>query len=75
VGLELGGLPAAEARPGLAAAALAMGRILDNPRVPSAKPGAARQLGRLLDELRKPVPGGRGGLKLVRAMTDKGGGA
>lgn len=50
---ELVGLPAAESRRGLAALALAMGRLLDHPRALSSKPAAARQLARFMDNLHK----------------------
>jgi hypothetical protein len=73
VELELAGLPAAAERPGLAAAALALARVLDNPRAMSPHPPAARVLARLLDELRKPAQSRRGGSKVVRAMTGKDG--
>ncbi len=43
-------------------------------RAQSSKPSAARQLVRVLDELHKgSARTRRGSLKLVRAMTDKGG--
>jgi hypothetical protein len=52
---EIAGL--AEARPGLAAAALALARILDNPRAISSQPPAARMLATLLDKLRSASAG------------------
>ena len=70
---EIGGL-AAEARPGLAQVALCMARLLDNPKALNQQPAAAKVLTSLLDKLasasaRRP----RGGLALVRTMTEKGG--
>jgi hypothetical protein len=73
---EVAGLPAAASRPGLAALALAMGRLLDHPRALSSKPAAARQLARFMDDLRQASAAPRrGGLRLVRAMTTPDGGA
>jgi hypothetical protein len=70
---EIGGL-AAEARPGLAQVALAMARILDNPRAINQQPSAAKVLASLLEKLRSASAGGRrGGLRAVRTMTEKGG--
>jgi hypothetical protein len=46
---EIGEL--AEARPGLAAVALVMARLMDNPRAVSGQPAAARVLVSLLDKL------------------------
>jgi hypothetical protein len=69
---EIGGL-AAEARHGLAQAALAMARLLDDPRVKNQQPAAAKVLAALLDRLRSAsAHGHRRNLALVRAMTDKG---
>jgi hypothetical protein len=66
---ELAGLSQAELQPGLAAVALALGRVMDHPRAQSSKPAAARQLVRVLDELHKgPQPRGSR-LSLVKAMT------
>lgn len=74
IGQETEGLPLAAARPALVETALALARnVLDNPRAVSSHAAAARVLARLLDELRKGAGRGRGGLKVVRAMTDKGG--
>jgi hypothetical protein len=53
----------------IAAAALALARVLDG-RAVSSHPSAARVLTKLLDELRKPVPGRKGALKLVRQMSN-----
>jgi hypothetical protein len=65
-------LPLAQSRPSLVAIAAAMGRILDG-RPVSPKAAAARQLAMVLDRLHKGSGQRRGSLKLVRAMTDKGG--
>jgi hypothetical protein len=70
---EIDGL-AAQARPGLAAAALALARVLDNPPAISSHASAAKVLATLLDKLRAAsARGRRGGLAMVRTMTDKGG--
>jgi hypothetical protein len=66
---ELAGLSTAELRPAIAAAALALARVLDG-RAVSSHPSAARVLTKLLDELRKPTPGRKGALKLVRQMSN-----
>jgi hypothetical protein len=69
---EIAGL--AEARPGLAQIALAMARLLDNPRAVATQPAAAKVLAALLDKLRSAsARGRRGALALVREMTEKGG--
>lgn len=62
-----------QARPGLAAAALAMARLLDNPRAVSQQPAAAKVLAALLEKLHSASGGRRGNLALVRTMTEKGG--
>jgi hypothetical protein len=68
---EIDGL-AAQARPGLAWAALALARILDNPRAINQHPAAAKVLATLLDKLRSAsARGRRGGLGVVREMTGK----
>jgi hypothetical protein len=59
---------AAEARPGLASAALALARIMDNPRAVATQPAAARQLVVILDQLSKGTHR-RGRLAVVRAMS------
>ena len=63
----------AQARPGLAAAALAVARILDNPRAINQQPAAAKVLISMLEKLRSASPAGRRGLAVVREMTKKGG--
>jgi hypothetical protein len=60
----------AESRPGLAAAALALARILDNPKAVSSQPAAAKVLAGLLRTA--SAHGRRGHLALVRTMTEKG---
>ncbi|WP_375485111.1 hypothetical protein [uncultured Mycobacterium sp.] len=69
---ELDNLPAPTDRPGVAAAALAMARLLDNPRAVGSQPSAAKVLAGLLRDLRSASVRGRyGRLKVVREMTDK----
>ena len=69
---EIAGL--AESRPGLAAGALALARVLDNPRAVSSQPTAAKVLASLLDKLHSAsARGRRGNLASVRTMTQKGG--
>ena len=72
VAAEIDGL-AAQARPGLAAAALAVARILDDPRAINQQPAAAKVLISMLEKLRSASPAGRRGLAVVREMTKKGG--
>ena len=65
---------ATEARPGLAQAALCMARLLDNPKAVNQQPAAAKVLAALLEKLHSAsARGRRGGLALVRTMTEKGG--
>jgi hypothetical protein len=65
---ELEAAPTASERPGLAAVALALATILDNPKHIPTQPAAARQLVTILDRLSKRThPGGR--LAAVRAMS------
>jgi hypothetical protein len=54
----------------LAAAAVAMGRILDDPRQVTTQPSAAKQLASLLEVLRRKATPRPGRLALVQAMTD-----
>jgi hypothetical protein len=68
---EIGGL--AVSRPSLAAIALAMARILDNPRAKSTQPPAAKVLAAVMDTLHESTPDPRGNLALVKSMTKKGG--
>jgi hypothetical protein len=67
---EIGGLAAA-ARPGLAATALALARIMDNPRAVNQQPAAARQLVAILAVLSKQAHR-RGELAIVKSMTSSG---
>jgi hypothetical protein len=68
VGQEIAGLT--EARPGLAQTALALARVLDNPRAVSSHPPAAKVLAALLDKLASAsAHGRRGNLSLVKSMT------
>jgi hypothetical protein len=61
----------AEARPGLAQAAIAMARIMDNPK--ASQPAAAKVLASVMDKLRTAGAQGRGGrLAVVRTLTAKG---
>jgi hypothetical protein len=69
---EIEGL--AEPRPGLAQTALALARILDNPKSVNQQPAAAKVLASLLDKLRSAsAQRRRGKLAVVRTMTAKGG--
>jgi hypothetical protein len=71
---ELAGVPSAEWRPSLVQVALAMARILDNPRAPSAQPAAAKVLVSVMDQLHKgSAQGRRGSLAVVKSMTQKDG--
>jgi hypothetical protein len=66
---EISGL-AAEARPGLAQAAIALARILDSPRAVNQQPAAAKVLGTLLERLHSAsAHRHRGRLAVVRAMS------
>jgi hypothetical protein len=61
-------------RPAMVAIALAMARLLDNPRVASAQPLAAKVLVNILETLHKAsAQQRRGNLALVRTMTKKDG--
>ena len=61
-------------RPAMVAIALAMARLLDNPRVASAQPPAAKVLVSVLETLhRGSAQGRRGNLAVVNSMTRKGG--
>jgi hypothetical protein len=64
----------AHLRPGLAATALALARILDNPKALGQQPAAAKVLAALLEKLRSAsARRRRGSLAVVRNMTEKGG--
>ena len=65
---------AAEERPAVAAAAVALGRLLDNPRAIGQHPSAARVLSSLLNQLHKVgAPRRRSHLAMVKQMTDRNG--
>ena len=66
---ELDGAPAAAERPGLAAVALALAEILDDPRHVATQPAAARQLVAILGVLSRRSRR-REALTAVRAMTE-----
>jgi hypothetical protein len=54
--------------------ALALARILDNPKAVGSQPSAAKVLASLLDKLRSASARGRSGhLALVRTMTETSG--
>jgi hypothetical protein len=56
----------------LAAGAVAMGRILDNPRWVTTQPSAAKQLASLMAVLHRAAgPQRRGRLAVVQQMTDR----
>ena len=58
----------------MAQIALALARILDNPKAVGSQPAAAKVLAALLDKLRSASACGRPGhLTAVRTMTEKGG--
>ncbi|MGC2655619.1 MAG: hypothetical protein WA317_18925, partial [Mycobacterium sp.] len=65
---ELDAAPAAAERPGLAAIALALAAILDDPKHVAAQPAAARQLVAILNTLTKSNCR-RGKLAVVKSMT------
>jgi hypothetical protein len=70
VAAEIAALASAEARPGLAAIAAALARLLDDPTAKTPKPAAAKVLVSVLDTLRKgSAQGQRGSLSLVKSMT------
>lgn len=58
-------------RPGLAAAAMSLAAVLDNPRATSSKPAAAGALVNILNQLRKSAAGGKPKLAAVRALTSE----
>jgi hypothetical protein len=62
-----------DSRPGVAQTALALARIMDNPKVVGSQT-AAKVLTALLEKLHSAsARGRRGGLAVVRTMTEKGG--
>jgi hypothetical protein len=68
---ELGAAPAAAEGPGLAAAALALAAILDEPKHVATQPAAAHQLVAILSTLSKQTQR-RGKLAVVKSMTGTG---
>lgn len=66
---ELASLTSAETRKGAAQAALAMARILDNPKAIAQQPQAAARLTTILEDLRKGSARRKGRLASVQAMT------
>jgi hypothetical protein len=69
VAAEIAELPQRQERPGLAQIALALARIMDNPRAVSSQPAAARQLVAILGTLSRRSHR-RGKLALVKSMTE-----
>jgi hypothetical protein len=69
---ELATLTSAETRKGAAQAALAMARILDNPKAIAQQPQAAARLTTILEDLRKGSARRKGRLASVQAMTKTG---
>lgn len=66
---EIAGL-AAEARPGLAAIAISLAQLMDDPKARNQQPAAAKVLSALLDKLhRAGAQGRRGNLAVVRARA------
>jgi hypothetical protein len=66
---EVEGLEQALERPGLRETALALARIMDNPKAVNQQAAAAAKLTDLLDKLRKGADSRRSKLASVRAMT------
>ena len=74
VGVEAEIGDVAGARPGVAAVALAMARLLDDPKARNQAPAAAKVLVSVLDKLcATSARQRRGGLSVVREMTKKDG--
>jgi hypothetical protein len=67
---ELSAALAAAERPGLAAVALALAEILDDPKQVATQPAAARQLVTILCTLSKRTQR-RGKLAVVKSMTNQ----
>ena len=70
--VQLAGLSGAAAQPALAAASLALARLLDSDRTPSAHPAAALRLADLMDRLAKGSDLRKSGLAAVRALSRPG---
>ena len=74
VGVEAEIGSSAEARPGLAQIALALARVMDNPKAVNQQRAAAKVLISLLDKLHQAgATARRGHLAVVRSMTKNGG--
>jgi hypothetical protein len=69
----LAGYPLSAERPGLTAVAVRLAQLLDSSKAIAAYPSAARELGKVLDTLRKGTPARRGHLASVRTMSKKDG--
>jgi hypothetical protein len=70
VRLEIADLTQAQARPGLAQTALALARIMDNPKATNQQPAAASKLTEILDKLHKGADARKSRLASVRQMTN-----
>lgn len=68
---ELDSLSAAGSRPGVCAGILAMARILDDPKLATTKPAAARQLNSGLQAVRASSVARGGNLTVVASMTKR----
>ena len=66
---ELASMSATESRPGLAEACLAMARILDQPKLSTTHPSAARQLAQGLDAMKNSSHIARGRLAAVASKS------
>jgi hypothetical protein len=66
---EIEGLQQTSERPGVAQMALALARILDDPKAKSQQPAAAANLANLLDRLHKGADAKKSRLAAVRQMT------
>jgi hypothetical protein len=65
---------AGDGRPGLAAVAVCLAQLLDNPQARNQAPAAAKVLVSLLNELGKvAAPRRRTQLSVIKSMTEKGG--
>jgi hypothetical protein len=68
---ELELIGAHERRPGLSAACVTLGALLDNDRARSQHPSAARALQRGLDELHQGADTRQGRLAVIQKMSDR----
>ncbi len=71
VEVELAELRAHESRPGLAAAAVSMAKILDLPRAVTSHASAAKQLSALLETLHKVADVPKPRLAVIQQMTER----